>query len=229
MKFLTSGYAVDIDQLVNNALFTVDYSEMVIVKDIDFYSLCEHHLLPFFGKCHVAYLPRTKVIGLSKIPRIVDAFSRRLQVQERLTNEVAQTIQAAIDPLGVGVVMEGTHLCMAMRGVEKQNSFAVTSAMLGTFRTDARTRTEFLNLIRQRPAELSLTSGGRVPRAAVGLAPAAVHVVDGDADDRTWRRTVSPVTGARDEHVERERLLQERVAEAARPVRDRRCDRRSRT
>ena len=151
LKYLTSGYAVDIDQLVNNALFTVDYSEMVIVKDIDFYSLCEHHLLPFFGKCHVAYLPRTKVIGLSKIPRIVDAFSRRLQVQERLTNEVAQTIQTATDPLGVGVVMEGTHLCMAMRGVQKQNSFAVTSAMLGTFRTDARTRTEFLNLIRQRP------------------------------------------------------------------------------
>jgi GTP cyclohydrolase I len=148
LKFLTSGYAVDIDALINNALFTVDYSEMVIVKDIDYYSLCEHHLLPFFGKCHVAYLPRTKVIGLSKLPRIVDAFSRRLQVQERLTNQIAQTIQDAIDPLGVGVVMEGTHLCMAMRGVEKQNSFAITSAMLGNFREDARTRTEFLNLIR---------------------------------------------------------------------------------
>jgi GTP cyclohydrolase IA len=134
LKFLTSGYAVD---------------KMVIVKDIDFYSLCEHHLLPFFGKCHVAYLPRTKVIGLSKIPRIVDAFSRRLQVQERLTNEIAGTIQEAIDPLGVAVVMEGTHLCMAMRGVEKQHSAAVTSAMLGTFRDDARTRSEFLTLIRR--------------------------------------------------------------------------------
>jgi len=149
LKFLTSGYGIDIETLINQALFTVDYSEMVIVKNIDFYSLCEHHLLPFFGTCHVAYLPRTKVIGLSKIPRIVDAFSRRLQVQERLTNEIASTIQDAIDPLGVGVVMEGTHLCMAMRGVEKQQSSAVTSAMLGTFREDARTRTEFLTLIRQ--------------------------------------------------------------------------------
>jgi GTP cyclohydrolase I len=149
LRFLTSGYAVDIDALINNALFTVDYSEMVIVRDIDFYSLCEHHMLPFFGKCHIAYLPRTKVIGLSKIPRIVDAFSRRLQVQERLTNQIAETIQHAIDPLGVGIVMEGTHLCMAMRGVEKQNSVAVTSAMLGTFRTDARTRSEFLTLMRQ--------------------------------------------------------------------------------
>ena len=149
LKFLTSGYGVDIESLINHALFTVDYSEMVIVKDIDFYSLCEHHLLPFFGKCHVAYLPRTKVIGLSKIPRIVDAFSRRLQVQERLTNEIAGTIQDAVDPLGVAVVMEGTHLCMAMRGVGKQQSSAVTSAMLGTFREDARTRTEFLTLIRR--------------------------------------------------------------------------------
>ena len=148
LKFLTSGYAVNIETLINQALFTVDYSEMVIVKDIDFYSLCEHHLLPFFGTCHVAYLPRTKVIGLSKIPRIVDAFSRRLQVQERLTNQIASTIQDAIDPLGVAVVMEGTHLCMAMRGVEKQNSVAVTSAMLGVFREDARTRSEFLELIR---------------------------------------------------------------------------------
>jgi GTP cyclohydrolase IA len=147
-KFLTSGYDVDIHALINNALFTVDYSEMVIVKDIDFYSLCEHHMLPFFGKCHVAYLPSEKVIGLSKIPRIVDAFSRRLQVQERLTNQIAEIILETINPLGVGVVMEGTHLCMAMRGVEKQNSYAVTSAMLGTFRTDARTRSEFLTLIR---------------------------------------------------------------------------------
>jgi GTP cyclohydrolase I len=147
-KFLTSGYEVDIHALINNALFTVDYSEMVIVKDIDFYSLCEHHMLPFFGKCHVAYLPSQKVIGLSKIPRIVDAFSRRLQVQERLTNQIAEIILETINPLGVGVVMEGTHLCMAMRGVEKQNSYAVTSAMLGTFRADARTRSEFLTLIR---------------------------------------------------------------------------------
>lgn len=149
LKFLTSGTHVDIDRLINNALFTVDYSEMVIVKDIDFYSLCEHHLLPFFGKCHVAYLPKARVIGLSKLPRIVDAFSRRLQVQERLTNEIAQVIQDKIDPIGVAVVMEGTHLCMAMRGVEKQHSVAITSAMLGVFRDDARTRSEFLNLIRR--------------------------------------------------------------------------------
>ncbi len=151
LRFLTSGYSVDIRALINDALFTVDYNEMVIVKDIDFYSLCEHHMLPFFGKCHVAYLPRARVIGLSKVPRIVDAFSRRLQVQERLTSQIAQTIQDAVDPLGVGVVVEGTHLCMAMRGVEKQNSYAVTSAMLGAFQTDARTRSEFLTLIR-RPA-----------------------------------------------------------------------------
>jgi GTP cyclohydrolase I len=150
LKFLTSGYAIDVDAVINNALFTVDYSEMVIVKDLDFYSLCEHHLLPFFGKCHVAYLPGTQVIGLSKIPRIVDAFSHRLQVQERLTNQIAETIHEKIDPVGVGVVMEATHLCMAMRGVEKQNSFAITSAMLGAFRDDARTRAEFLNLIRLR-------------------------------------------------------------------------------
>jgi GTP cyclohydrolase IA len=150
LKFLTSGYDADIDQVLNNALFTVDYNEMVIVKDIDFYSLCEHHLLPFFGKCHVAYLPSTKVIGLSKIPRIVDVFARRLQVQERLTSEIADTIQQKIAPLGVAVVVEATHLCMSMRGVEKQNSFAVTSSMLGTFRSDARTRMEFLELIKLR-------------------------------------------------------------------------------
>ena len=152
MRFLTSGYAADIDTVLNDALFTVDYSEMVIVKDIDFYSLCEHHLLPFFGKCHVAYIPSNKVIGLSKIPRIVDVFARRLQVQERLTNQIADTIRDTIKPLGVAVVMEATHLCMSMRGVEKQNSFAVTSAMHGAFRSSARTRMEFLELIKLRSA-----------------------------------------------------------------------------
>jgi len=150
LRFLTSGYRADVDQVLNGALFTVDYSEMVIVKDIDFFSLCEHHLLPFFGRCHIAYIPRQKVIGLSKIPRLVDVFARRLQIQERLTNEIAQTIEEKIDPLGVAVVMEATHLCMAMRGVEKQNSFAVTSAMLGAFRNSARTRNEFLELIKHR-------------------------------------------------------------------------------
>ena len=125
---------------------------MVIVKDIDFYSLCEHHLLPFFGKCHIAYIPQTRVIGLSKIPRLVDVFARRLQIQERMTNQIAQTICEKIDPLGVAVVCEGTHLCMSMRGVEKQNSFAVTSAMLGAFHDNARTRSEFLELIRPRAA-----------------------------------------------------------------------------
>jgi GTP cyclohydrolase I len=150
LRFLTSGYQVDVDTVINNALFTVDYSEMVIVKDIDFYSLCEHHLLPFFGKCHIAYIPSTKVIGLSKIPRLVDVYSRRLQVQERLTNQIADIIREKVAPRGVAVVMEGTHLCMSMRGVEKQNSFAVTSAMHGIFRDKARTRMEFLELIRLR-------------------------------------------------------------------------------
>ena len=150
LAFLTSGYRADIDEVLNGALFSVDYSEMVIVKDIDFYSLCELHLLPFFGKCHVAYIPSRKVIGLSKIPRLVDVFARRLQIQERLTNQIADTIREKIAPLGVAVVMEATHLCMSMRGVEKQNSFAVTSAMLGAFRNNARTRMEFLELIRSR-------------------------------------------------------------------------------
>src|SRR5215510_10441292 len=160
LKFLTSGYDADIDAVLNNALFTVDYSEMVIVKDIDFYSLCEHHLLPFFGKCHVAYIPSNKVIGLSKIPRLVDVYSRRLQVQERLTSQIADTIREKISPLGVAVVMEGTHLCMSMRGVEKQNSFAVTSAMLGAFRDHGRTRMEFLELIKHRgTAPTSLPAG----------------------------------------------------------------------
>ena len=159
MKFLTSGYDADIDQVLNNALFSVDYSEMVIVRDIDFYSLCEHHLLPFFGKCHIAYLPHKKVIGLSKIPRLVDVFARRLQIQERMTNQIAETIREKIEPLGVAVVVEGTHLCMSMRGVEKQNSFAVTSAMLGGFRDNARTRMEFLELIRHRGTTASWASG----------------------------------------------------------------------
>jgi len=149
LRFLTSGYTADIDTVLNNALFTVDYNEMVIVKDIDFYSLCEHHLLPFFVRCHIAYIPNGKVIGLSKIPRLVEVFARRLQIQERMTNQIAETIREKINPLGVGVVIEATHLCMAMRGVEKQNSFAITSAMLGGFRNDARTRMEFLELIRR--------------------------------------------------------------------------------
>jgi GTP cyclohydrolase IA len=150
LRFLTSGYDVDLDALINGALFSVEYNEMVIVRDIDFYSMCEHHLLPFFGKCHVAYIPDGKVIGLSKIPRIVDAFARRLQVQERLTLQIAETLSSRVAPLGVAVVMEATHLCMAMRGVEKQNSVTTTSAMLGVFHGDARTRSEFLELIRVR-------------------------------------------------------------------------------
>ena len=167
-RFLTSGYGADIDQVLNNALFTVDYNEMVIVKDVDFYSLCEHHLLPFFGKCHVAYIPSTKVIGLSKVPRLVDVFARRLQVQERLTNQIAQTINEKVAPLGVAVVMEATHLCMSMRGVEKQNSFAVTSAMLGAFRDSARTRMEFLELIKLRSAASGLREGVSPGLACVG-------------------------------------------------------------
>jgi GTP cyclohydrolase I len=149
LRFLTSGYRTDVDSVINEALFSVDYNEMVIVRDIDFYSLCEHHMLPFFGKCHIAYLPQGRVIGLSKIPRIVDVFSRRLQIQERLTSQIADVIKEKINPLGVAVVVEATHLCMSMRGVEKQNSYAVTSAMLGVFRDDARTRSEFLELIRR--------------------------------------------------------------------------------
>jgi GTP cyclohydrolase IA len=166
LRFLTSGYAANIDEVLNDALFTVDYSEMVIVKDIDFYSLCEHHLLPFFGKCHVAYIPRQRVIGLSKIPRIVDVFARRLQIQERMTNEIAQVILEKIDPRGVAVVCEGTHLCMSMRGVEKQNSYAVTSAMLGIFRENARTRMEFLELLRSRTASMSMLPAN-VPLACI--------------------------------------------------------------
>src|SRR5215510_853939 len=160
LAFLTSGYSADIDDVLNDALFTVDYNEMVIVKDIDFYSLCEHHLLPFFGKCHIAYIPTNKVIGLSKIPRLVDVFSRRLQIQERLTSQIAEVIRERIRPLGVAVVIEATHLCMSMRGVEKQNSFAVTSAMLGAFHDNARTRMEVLELIKHRgTAPTSLPAG----------------------------------------------------------------------
>jgi GTP cyclohydrolase IA len=162
LRFLTSGYSADIDAVLNGALFNVDYNEMVIVKDIDFYSLCEHHLLPFFGRCHVAYIPSKQVIGLSKIPRLVEVFARRLQIQERLTNQIAETIRGKIDPLGVAVVVEGTHLCMSMRGVEKQNSFALTSAMLGSFRENARTHMEFLELIKHRgtvPTAIDAGSG----------------------------------------------------------------------
>lgn len=147
LKELTAGYRVDVDRLINEALFDVPYSEMVLVKDIDFYSLCEHHLLPFFGKCHVAYIPDGKVIGLSKIPRIVEAFSHRLQVQERLTSQIAEIVLEKIKPLGVGVVMEARHLCMEMRGAMSKNSPTVTSAMLGIFRADARTREEFLGFV----------------------------------------------------------------------------------
>jgi GTP cyclohydrolase I len=147
LKFLTSGYHSDIQKLLNGALYEVKYDEMVVVKDIEFFSLCEHHLLPFYGKIHVAYLPKTKVVGLSKIPRIVDAFARRLQIQERLTQQVAQTIQEIIDPVGVGVICEARHFCMMMRGVEKQHSGAMTSAMLGIFRDRKKTRDEFLALV----------------------------------------------------------------------------------
>ena len=147
LRYLTNGYRQDVDSLLNHALYDVKYDEMVIVSDIDFFSLCEHHMLPFFGKCHVAYLPNKKVIGLSKIPRLVEVFSRRLQVQERLTYQIAETINTKITPFGVGVVIEAQHMCMIMRGVEKQNSRAVTSTMLGTFRSRQETRMEFLDLI----------------------------------------------------------------------------------
>ena len=165
LRFLTSGYAADVDEVLNNALFTVDYNEMVIVKDIDFYSLCEHHILPFFGKCHVAYIPQGRVLGLSKIPRLVEIFARRLQVQERLTNQIAETLREKVRPLGVAVVMEASHLCMSMRGVEKQNSVAVTSAMLDVFREDARTRMEFLELIR-RPEMIDRSTRAPLPGLA---------------------------------------------------------------
>ncbi len=147
LEFLTSGNHVDVDKLVGEALFDVTYDEMVLVKDIEIYSLCEHHLLPFFGKCHVAYIPKGKVVGLSKVPRLVEAYSRRLQVQERLTNQIADTLFRLVQPQGVGVVIEARHLCMAMRGVEQGSSYAVTSAMQGVFKSDQRTRSEFLSLL----------------------------------------------------------------------------------
>jgi len=150
-EFLTRGYNEDPEAMLKKALFTVTYDEMVIVKDVEVFSLCEHHMLPFFGKVHVAYIPNGKVIGLSKIPRLIEIFSRRLQIQERLTTQIAETIQKVIQPQGVGVVIEARHLCMMMRGVEKQHSQAVTSSMLGCFREEQETRTEFLSLIRQRP------------------------------------------------------------------------------
>jgi GTP cyclohydrolase IA len=150
LRFLTSGYKMSPDEVLNGALFDVPYDEMVIVRDIELFSLCEHHLLPFFGKCHVAYIPKGCIIGLSKIPRLVDMFARRLQVQERLTMQVAETINAKINPKGVAVVIEAQHLCMIMRGVEKQNSVAVTSSMLGAFKDDQNTRNEFLNLVQKR-------------------------------------------------------------------------------
>lgn len=149
-EFLTSGYHMDIETVLNKAIFTEDYNEMVIVKDIDFYSMCEHHMLPFYGKVHVAYIPNGKIVGLSKIPRIVEVFSRRLQVQERMTQQIADTINHYLEPKGVAVVSEARHMCMMMRGVQKQNSSATSSAMHGLFRNDMRTRNEFLDLIRLR-------------------------------------------------------------------------------
>ena len=149
-RYLTSGYRQDASDVLNGALFTEEYDEMVVVKDIDFYSVCEHHVLPFFGKCHVAYMPSKRIVGLSKIARLVEMYSRRLQVQERLTTQIAHTIDEVLQPRGVAVVMEALHMCMLMRGVEKQNSKAVTSAMLGAFRENAETRAEFMELIKSR-------------------------------------------------------------------------------
>ncbi|MBN1884778.1 MAG: GTP cyclohydrolase I FolE [Candidatus Krumholzibacteriota bacterium] len=148
LRFLTSGYREDVDEVLAGSIFEEEYDEMVIAKDISMYSMCEHHLLPFFGKCHVAYIPRGKIIGLSKIPRIVRIFSRRLQVQERLTNQIARTLMDHLNPMGVAVTIEAVHLCMAMRGVRKRDALIITSAMLGAFRSDSKTRMEFLNLIK---------------------------------------------------------------------------------
>ncbi|GIV45263.1 MAG: GTP cyclohydrolase 1 [Ignavibacterium sp.] len=146
-EFLTAGYRKDIDEVLNNAIFTEKYDEMVLVKNIDFYSMCEHHMLPFYGKVHVAYIPNGKIVGLSKIPRIVEVFARRLQVQERMTQQIADTLEKYLQPVGVAVVTEAFHMCMMMRGVEKQNSSATTSAMHGVFKDDAKTRNEFINLV----------------------------------------------------------------------------------
>ena len=151
LRELTSGYRVDVDAMINNALFTESYDEMVLVRDISFYSLCEHHMLPFFGRAHVAYLPDKKILGLSKIPKLVEIFARRLQVQERLTQQIANTLADKLKPKGVGVILEARHLCMEMRGAESHHSPTTTSCMLGTFQSDARTRKEFLDLIRARP------------------------------------------------------------------------------
>ena len=150
LTFLTRGYRTDPDKVINDALFTEEYEEMIVQKDIDFFSLCEHHLLPFFGKAHVAYIPRHKIVGVSKLARLVDVYARRLQVQETLTNQIATTIMGKLDPMGVAVVIEAEHLCMRMRGVEKQNSLIITSALLGVFRSRQETRAEFMNLIRQK-------------------------------------------------------------------------------
>jgi GTP cyclohydrolase I len=147
LKFMTQGYGRDVHDVLNGALYPVEYDEMVLVRDIDFFSLCEHHLLPFFGKCHIGYVPQKKVVGLSKIPRLVEVYARRLQIQEKLTTDIARTLDEVLKPKGVGVVMEAQHLCMIMRGVEKQNTIVTTSALLGKFRTDPKTRTEFLGLI----------------------------------------------------------------------------------
>jgi GTP cyclohydrolase I len=150
LTFLTQGYKTDPAQVINDALFTENYEEMIVQKDIDFYSLCEHHMLPFFGKAHVAYIPHHKIVGISKLARLVDVYARRLQVQERLTNQIASIMMEKLDALGVAVVIEAEHLCMRMRGVEKQNSFVITSTLLGAFRTRLETRNEFMNLIRQK-------------------------------------------------------------------------------
>jgi GTP cyclohydrolase I len=150
MRFFASGYQMDPVEILNNALFDVGYDEMVLVRDIDFYSLCEHHMVPFFGRVHVGYIPKGKVVGLSKIPRLVEMYSRRLQVQERLTTEIAETLERVLQPKGVGVVVEAKHLCMMMRGVQKQNSFAITSSLRGEFETDPKTRAEFMGLIHHR-------------------------------------------------------------------------------
>ena len=150
LEFFTQGYRMDPEKVINDALFTEEYEEMIVQKDIDFYSLCEHHMLPFFGKAHVAYIPHHKIVGISKLARLVDVYSRRLQVQERLTNQIATIIMEKLDALGVAVVIEAEHLCMRMRGIQKQNSFVITSTLLGAFRTRQETRNEFMNLIRQK-------------------------------------------------------------------------------